>query len=182
MPLVDSSARNASLSVFVALREDRGWPLPPTKRAKNGRTVAAAREALGKRRSRRRGQGAMLCPWRRPSRIRYWARVQSEEPTSGLGPLSCSLRVNCSYWTILCFTLLDNRRYQRERRSVMWCNESLAVRATPIPYRGLGIALRFTSKSYKGRADERTRTADLLITSVRSAVAGRCTGLQIPYK
>ena len=33
------------------------------------------------------------------------------EPTSGLEPLTCSLRVNCSYWTILCFTLLDNRHY-----------------------------------------------------------------------
>jgi hypothetical protein len=32
-----------------------------------------------------------------------------------------------------------------------------------------------------GRADERTRTADLLITSVRSGVAGVCTGLQIPH-
>src|SRR5215204_389389 len=38
-----------------------------------------------------------------------------------------SLRVNCSYWTILCFTLLDNRRYQHERRSVMRCNERLVV-------------------------------------------------------
>jgi hypothetical protein len=60
----------------------------------------------------------------------------------------CSLGVNCSYWTILCFTLLDNRRYQRERRSVMRCNERLAVRAAPIPYRGLGIALRLNSRSY----------------------------------
>ena len=33
------------------------------------------------------------------------------EQTSGLEPLTCPLRVNCSYWTILCFTLLDNRRY-----------------------------------------------------------------------
>src|SRR5918994_618074 len=70
------------------------------------------------------------------------------EPRSGLEPLSCSLRVNCSYWTILCFILLDNRRYQRERRSVMRCNERLAVRADPIPYRGLGIALRLNSRSY----------------------------------
>ena len=30
-----------------------------------------------------------------------------------------------------------------------------------------------------GRADERTRTADLLITSDQSAVAGVCIGLQI---
>ena len=33
----------------------------------------------------------------------------------------------------------------------------------------------------KGRADERTRTADLLITSVRSVVAEGCTSLQIPH-
>jgi len=31
------------------------------------------------------------------------------------------------------------------------------------------------------RADERTRTADLLITSDASSVAGVCTGLQMPY-
>jgi hypothetical protein len=33
----------------------------------------------------------------------------------------------------------------------------------------------------KWRADERTRTADLLITSVRSVVAVRCTSLQNPH-
>src|SRR5215217_3027458 len=33
----------------------------------------------------------------------------------------------------------------------------------------------------KRRADERTRTADLLITSDPSGVAGVCTGLQIPH-
>jgi hypothetical protein len=33
----------------------------------------------------------------------------------------------------------------------------------------------------KERADERTRTADLLITSDNSCVAGVCTGLQFPY-
>ena len=32
------------------------------------------------------------------------------------------------------------------------------------------------------RADERTRTADLLITSDNSCVAGVCRGLQIPHK
>jgi hypothetical protein len=32
------------------------------------------------------------------------------------------------------------------------------------------------------RADERTRTADLLITSVRSVVAEGCSRLQIPHK
>jgi hypothetical protein len=38
--------------------------------------------------------------------------------------------VNCSYWTILCFTLLNNRRYQRERRCVMWRNERLDYAAS----------------------------------------------------
>ena len=33
----------------------------------------------------------------------------------------------------------------------------------------------------KKRADERTRTADLLITSDRSGVAGVCRGLQMPH-
>jgi hypothetical protein len=33
----------------------------------------------------------------------------------------------------------------------------------------------------KRRADERTRTALLLITSDQSGVAGGCTGLQIPH-
>jgi hypothetical protein len=32
------------------------------------------------------------------------------------------------------------------------------------------------------RAEERTRTAFLLITSVRSVVAGRCSELQIPHR
>jgi len=31
----------------AALREDRGWPLPPAKRAEHDRTVVAARGALG---------------------------------------------------------------------------------------------------------------------------------------
>src|SRR5215212_4052123 len=56
--------------------------------------------------------------------VHLWAKG---EPTSELEPLTCSLRVNCSYWTILCFTLLNNRRYQRERRSVTRCNECLVV-------------------------------------------------------
>jgi hypothetical protein len=34
----------------------------------------------------------------------------------------------------------------------------------------------------KQRADERTRTTFLLNTSVRSVVAERCRGLQIPHK
>ena len=31
----------------AALREDRGWPLPPVKRTEHDRTVAAAHGALG---------------------------------------------------------------------------------------------------------------------------------------
>ena len=31
----------------AALREDKGWPLPPAKRAEHDRIVAAARKALG---------------------------------------------------------------------------------------------------------------------------------------
>jgi non-specific serine/threonine protein kinase len=31
----------------AALREDKGWPLPPAKRAENDRTVTAARAVLG---------------------------------------------------------------------------------------------------------------------------------------
>jgi hypothetical protein len=38
--------------------------------------------------------------------------------------------VNCFYWMILCFILLDNRRYQHECRSVRRCNERLVVRYT----------------------------------------------------
>ena len=40
---------------------------------------------------------------------------------------TADLLMNCSYWTILCFTLLNNRRYQRERRYVMRCNERLLI-------------------------------------------------------
>jgi predicted ATPase/DNA-binding XRE family transcriptional regulator len=35
------------IGAAAALREDRGWPLPPAKRAEHERTVAAARGALG---------------------------------------------------------------------------------------------------------------------------------------
>ena len=39
----------------------------------------------------------------------------------------------------------------------------------------------FQDLQVKKRADERTRTADLLITSDHSGVAGGCRGLQIPH-
>jgi hypothetical protein len=40
----------------------------------------------------------------------------------------------------------------------------------------------FLQIARKQKADERTRTADLLITSVRSVVAECCRGVQIPHK
>jgi hypothetical protein len=49
---------------------------------------------------------------------------------------------------VLCFILLDSRHYQRERWCVIRCNEGLAVSSAPIPYRGLGIALRFTRSTF----------------------------------
>ena len=45
-----------------------------------------------------------------------------------------------------------------------------------LPEYGAGI-IRLAYADFR-RADERTRTADLLITSARSVVAERCTGLQ----
>jgi len=53
-----------------------------------------------------------------------------------------------------------------------YCCQAPGVHAKGSPF-----LTRFAGKK---RADERTRTAFLLITSVRSVVAGRCTGLQIP--
>jgi len=47
---------------------------------------------------------------------------------------------------------------------------------------GINLADYSAYLSQLVRADERTRTADLLITSVRSVVAERCTALQIPHR
>ncbi len=61
--------------------------------------------------------------------------------------------------------------------------------STGLQYIGPAFMIRHCSYSAfylqiaeKQRADERTRTADLLITSVRSVVAGRCTGLRLPHR
>ena len=61
----------------------------------------------------------------------------------------------------------------RSATSLRYSQENilLAVNSAPIPYRGHGIALRITSKSYKRRADEWTRTADLLQLRVRCSIA-----------
>jgi hypothetical protein len=112
------------------------------------------------------------------------ARRSSDIVTRFRGAGSISGRTGpcllCSY--VFCFSLLDNRRYQRERWCVMRCNERLAVNSAPVPYRGLGIALHFTSKSYKRGADERTQTADLLITSARSIVHWGTLGYGTPLR
>jgi hypothetical protein len=56
-------------------------------------------------------------------------------------------------------------------------------KSAPAFCRGLLRASRSSCKSgYFERADERTRTAFLLITSVRSTVTRRCRSLQIPPK
>jgi hypothetical protein len=49
---------------------------------------------------------------------------------------------------------------------------------------GVGAPLSFgvfLQNSIFWRADERTRTADLLVTNDNSCVAGVCTGLRIPH-
>jgi hypothetical protein len=45
----------------------------------------------------------------------------------------------------------------------------------------LGAVIFLLLLQVKRRADERTRTADLLITSDRSCVTGVCSGLQMPH-
>ena len=47
----------------------------------------------------------------------------------------------------------------------------------------VSVLLVIVASAYaeKRGADERTRTADLLITSDRSCVAGVCRGLQMPH-
>jgi hypothetical protein len=56
--------------------------------------------------------------------------------------------------------------------------ESTAALLLPSPqWSEQGILLFLRYLQVKRRADERTRTADLLITSVRSVVAERCRGL-----
>ncbi len=53
--------------------------------------------------------------------------------------------------------------------------------AAKFPIRTSGGLSLLLDLQVKKRADERTRTADLLIASVRSVVAEDCTGLQIPH-
>jgi hypothetical protein len=49
------------------------------------------------------------------------------------------------------------------------------------PNSGIGGSWFLTALQEDKRADERTRTAALLITSDRSCVAGACTGLLMPH-
>jgi hypothetical protein len=58
-----------------------------------------------------------------------------------------------------------------------WCHQALSDQTED--------TTAFENPAYISRirrADERTRTADLLITSVRSSVSGHCTGLQNPHR
>jgi hypothetical protein len=66
---------------------------------------------------------------------------------------------------------------EEERGSSLsqWCQEASALPAGA-PHIS-SIRLIYGQK----RAGERTRTANLLITSDRSGVAGVCRGLQIPH-
>jgi hypothetical protein len=56
-----------------------------------------------------------------------------------------------------------------------------ATPLTAVSARRLHHPLWCCKSEAKGRVDERTRTADLLITSDHSGVAGVCTGLQMPH-
>src|SRR5215203_3633209 len=56
--------------------------------------------------------------------------------------------------------------------------EKLLLTKPPTRTRGLYLFAGFAGKK---RADERTRTAFLLITSDNSCVAGVCSGLQTPH-
>jgi hypothetical protein len=63
----------------------------------------------------------------------------------------------------------------------LWVSRCCPTAAkAPVERAGYSTFLQYLQE--KHRVDERTRTADLLITSVRSVVAGRCSGLQIPHR
>ena len=78
-----------------------------------------------------------------------------------------------------------SRRRGRATRSTLaypalrWCTKGVQ---RPCYRAGAFLCAEFSDYlSGLGRADERTRTALLLITSVRSGVAGVCRGLQLPH-
>ncbi len=69
---------------------------------------------------------------------------------------------------------LNGRRLSLEELLLPYCRQSLVI--------WVGSYWLLRDLQEKRRADERTRTADLLITSARSVVAERCTALQIPHR
>src|SRR5215208_2863032 len=75
------------------------------------------------------------------------------------------------------------RRHREQSNPNAASRDQNGANKNPLHHRGFyrppGFFLQIASRQ---RADERTRTADLLITSVRSVVAERCRGLQIPHK
>jgi len=66
------------------------------------------------------------------------------------------------------------------RERPRWCTSGVLAESKE-PRLRVGAPCLPAFCRYFVRADERTRTADLLITSDRSGVAGVCTGLQIPH-
>jgi hypothetical protein len=70
-----------------------------------------------------------------------------------------------------------------EARSSLRADQELSgVKEPPEPNHGRSLLHVFLLCKPKKRADERTRTADLLITSARSLVAEHCTGVQKPQR
>jgi hypothetical protein len=104
------------------------------------------------------------------------------------GPRLTKLWSNRAQATISCFGLRRSFRDGGVCRSLAHRSDSqcqkiafgLATAANPPPFvpRAFGFLWDLQAKK---RADERTRTADLLITSDQSGVAGTCRGLQIPH-
>ena len=72
-------------------------------------------------------------------------------------------------------------RPPRLRSTKSACSAGCGKLAGALAPRPLWATQFFLQIAIRRRADERTRTADLLITSVRSVVAERCRGLQMPH-
>src|SRR5215217_7349379 len=76
--------------------------------------------------------------------------------------------ISCSLWRGVGWPLFYSQTTQHS-------SSGLGAQLSPLPQ----FLLQTGTKK---RADDRTRTAFLLITSVRSVVAECCTGLQFPHR